>query len=130
MTRPPLSGLRLLVVEDEFLVALDLETMLSDAGAEVTVEATVAGGKARARAAFAGEGAFDCALLDVRLADGDVFPLAMVLCTQGVAVVFHSGHARIEDVQTMFPDAQTLSKPAPEAALIDAVARVRRRAPA
>ena len=59
----PLAGRRILVVEDEALVAMDLEMILSDAGAEVVGPCLRL---ARALQFARGSG-LDGALLDVRL---------------------------------------------------------------
>ncbi|MEQ9633830.1 MAG: response regulator, partial [Roseovarius sp.] len=53
----------------------------------------------------------DVALLDVRLKDGEVFPLADKLVDLGVPIVFHSGHIFEEDVRTRYPGAETCQKP-------------------
>jgi two-component SAPR family response regulator len=61
-----LDGIRVLVVEDEFFIALELETMIRDLGG------TVAGPVARLEAArtIMRQEKINCAILDVEL-DGD-----------------------------------------------------------
>jgi CheY-like chemotaxis protein len=79
---------RILVVEDEALIALDLEMALRKLGCEVVGPvATVAA----AEAALAG-GAPDAAILDIELADGEVFPIADTLAERGVPFVFLTGY--------------------------------------
>ncbi|MBM2577682.1 response regulator [Jannaschia sp. Os4] len=114
-----LDGMRVLVVEDEILVLMDLEAIFAGAGAAVTTAASLKDGLARV------DEAFDVALLDVRLGDGEVFPLARELDRRGVRVVFHSGHARVNDLLSDFPSARALPKPALENQLIRAVADAR-----
>ena len=116
-----LRGLRVWIVEDEFLVLLDLQTVFEDAGAEVVTAASVEQGLAL----LDNEPLPDVALLDVRLADGEVFPLARALTRRGVPVVFHSGHAQVSDLAAAFPGARALPKPAPESALLAAVSEAR-----
>ena len=61
-----MSGLRVLIVEDEALVAAELEWLVLDAGHE-PVGSAVAGDEA---AALAGATQPDLALVDVNLGDG------------------------------------------------------------
>ena len=51
------------------------------------------------------------------------FPIADILTLKGVPFVFHSGHARGEDLAERYPGAGVLSKPAPSARLVGALAR-------
>jgi DNA-binding response OmpR family regulator len=67
-----LAGLRILVVEDEALLALDLEEGLLAAGCEVVGPAGTLSQGIR----LAGNGPIDAAILDVNLAGEPVFPLA------------------------------------------------------
>ncbi len=85
-----LEGVRIFLVEDEGLVAMLIEDMLTDLGCEVTATADnleVAMEKALA-------GGFDCALLDVNLRGKDVFPVAESLSEQGIPFAFLSGYGR------------------------------------
>ncbi|UAB77923.1 response regulator [Erythrobacter sp. SCSIO 43205] len=80
-----------LIVEDEFIVAVGLENTFRKAGVS---DVTVIGNMADAWDAIS-NAKFDFALLDIRLPDGYSFPLAMNLMAQDVPVVIHSGHAEI-----------------------------------
>ena len=104
---PPidLRGRSVLLAEDEFMVALNIQVELEACGANVTVVDSVADGLP-----LAGNG-FDVAVLDVRLADGDVFPLADALIQGGVPIVFHSGHADTGELEAAYPGAHALPKP-------------------
>jgi len=84
---------RILIVEDEPLVAFDNEYMLQDAGYEVV--ATV---DSFADAALAIESeAIDLVLTDISLAgEGDGFDVARAAAAKGVAVLFVTGHSREE----------------------------------
>ena len=80
-----------LIVEDEFIVAVGLESIFRGAGAsDVTVKGSMADAWDAVRSAR-----YDFALLDIRLPDGYSFPLAMNLVADEVPVVIHSGHAEI-----------------------------------
>jgi len=85
-----LAGKRVLVVEDELLVALLLEDMLIEAGC------VVIGPFARLPAALAAarKEAVDVALLDVNVAGQKIFPVAYVLEERGVPFLFVTGYGR------------------------------------
>ena len=85
----PLSGRRVLVVEDESLVAMLLETILEDMGClPVGPASTVEEGLAMA---VDGE-RLDAALLDVNVAGREVFPIADALRERGLPFVFSTGY--------------------------------------
>lgn len=101
-----LAGRRLLVCEDEFYVAVRLERALLDAGASVTLFASLAPALAHA----AREELPDAALLDINLRGELSFPLADALLARGVPVIFLSGY----DTATIPPayrDVARLQKP-------------------
>jgi CheY-like chemotaxis protein len=102
----PLTGLRLLVVEDEALVAMALEDMLDDLGCVVV---DVAGTLARG-VALAAELAIDGAILDINLGGEKVFPVAERLAERGVPFVFCTGYG-LAGVPDDFAKAPTLAKP-------------------
>lgn len=87
-----LNNLRVFVVEDEALVAMNLEMILEDLGCQVV------GPAMRFDKALAmleeGVGA-DAAILDVNLAGRDVFPLADRLGELGIPLVFATGYDQI-----------------------------------
>lgn len=105
---------RVLVVEDEFIIALDLSETVKDLGYAVD-------GPYRAN-----EGALaaidiampDFAILDVMIDDGEVFPLADALSEAGVPIIFHSGHITPREVRARYPEAQACAKPCPPGQLI------------
>ena len=85
-----LQGLRVLVVEDETLVAMQLEDMLADHGCVV---AGVAGRIAQALEMVADEEmALGAAILDVNLAGQPSFPIAEALAAKGAPFVFATGY--------------------------------------
>ena len=85
----PLSGRRVLVVEDESLVAMLLETILEDMGClPVGPASTVEEGLAMA----VDDERLDAALLDVNVAGREVFPIANALRERGVPFVFSTGY--------------------------------------
>src|SRR5262245_15985848 len=83
-----ITGTRILLVEDETLVALDLEAMLEGAGCEVVGPMpTVASAISRLSSE-----PVDGALLDVNLGKETVYPLADWLRNQRVPYVFLTGY--------------------------------------
>lgn len=83
-----LEGCRVLLVEDEVLVAMLVEDILTDLGC------TVVGPAARLDAAIeaARSQDIDIAMLDVNLAGARVFPVADVLAGRGLPFIFMSGY--------------------------------------
>lgn len=122
-----LRGLRVLVVDDEALVAMLLEDWLLDAGACVV-------GPARsvedALAVIAGAegGGLDAAVLDARLRDCDAAPVADRLAGLAVPFVFTTGWDGAA-ARAAHAAAPVLLKPFYPDALVAAVARLSGRAP-
>ena len=115
---PSESGARrILVVEDEGLVALEIETFLVEAGHEVVgTAADRAGALALARAERP-----DLALVDIRLSGGDSgLDLAADLAVLGVPVLFVTGNCPLEDGRAVAVGC--LHKPFDERQLLAAVA--------
>jgi DNA-binding response OmpR family regulator len=92
MTRAQLAGRRVLLVEDEALIALDMDEALRAAGVTVIgpISSLAAGN------AIAGEVAVDAALLDINLAREPVWPMAEVLARRGVPILFLTGYGSLE----------------------------------
>ena len=112
-----LTGRRVLVVEDESLVAMLLETILEDMGCTpVGPTGTVEDGLA----IVADPAPLDAALLDVNVAGRQVFPVAEALKARGVPFVFSTGYG-----ESGLPDAwrghATVQKPFTEAAIREAL---------
>lgn len=98
---------RILLVEDESLVALAMEDMLADLGCEVVASFAALG---PALAWFAGRAsALDGALLDVNLGGELVFPLAEALAAHGVPFVFATAYSALPEAR--FPEARVVHKP-------------------
>lgn len=108
---------RVLVVEDEFIIALDLSETVRDLG--YSLEGPYSD---RAGAFEAIESELpDCAILDVFTADGEVYPLADRLTEAGVPIIFHSGHVSPREVRERYPEAWACAKPCSPDKLIDAL---------
>ena len=121
-SRTLLSGKRCLVLDDEFLIALDIQQTLELAGAEyVAAAASVP----EALALLRSEPDFNLAVLDVKLSGPDVnsLGLAALLAAKGTPFIFLTG-MRVDDVHSrQFPHAPVIEKPYDRATLLDAVRR-------
>src|SRR4051812_44345412 len=97
---------RVLVVEDDALIALDIANQLRDAGLEIVGPATSV---AKALKLVAGTGC-DIALLDVNLGSENAGPVALELRARGTPFVVLSGYSS-EQHPSEFHGAPLLSKP-------------------
>lgn len=102
-----LKGRRILVVEDEMMIAMLVEDMLGDLGCAVVGPAH---GLEAALKLVGDEDGLDAALLDVNLAGQPVFAVADALREKGVPAIFSTGYgeAGLRDVDA---GAQVLQKP-------------------
>jgi DNA-binding response OmpR family regulator len=82
------AGCRVLVVEDETLIAVLIEETL------VAMECKILGPAAKLETALqlAREGGFDIAILDVTVRGGKVYPVAEELLARGIPFVLASGY--------------------------------------
>lgn len=111
-----LNGRRVLVVEDESLVAMLLETILEDMGCmPVGPAATVDEGLAMAESET-----LDAALLDVNVAGRQIFPVAETLRARGVPFVFSTGYGE-GGLPDEWRGQTTLQKPFTESAVREAL---------
>ena len=102
----PFSGRRVLVVEDEMIVAWLLEDMLADLGCAVVGPAS----SVEQALAMIDAEAIDVAVLDVNLNGQMSYPIADALATRGVPFVFSTGYDKdtLLDGYRIFP---VLQKP-------------------
>jgi len=100
------SRCRVLVVEDEMLVAMLVEDMLLDLGCEVVAIAT----HIDEAVALAGSAAIDFALLDVNLNGKPSFEVADALTRRGIPYVFATGYGA-KGLSPPHTGAPTLQKP-------------------
>jgi DNA-binding response OmpR family regulator len=104
--QPSLKGKRILLIEDEPLVSMDMETSLTAAGCEVIGPAgTIADAKLLVE-----DGNYDAALVDANLAGYPVDELAAVLTRKNCPFAFVTGYGR-EALPRGFRDAVLLGKP-------------------
>jgi CheY-like chemotaxis protein len=120
----PLPGNRILLVEDEGLVAMMMMEMLTDLGFAVVGPF---GNIADATAALSHEH-IDAAILDVNLANELAYPLADTLNARGVPIVFVTGYGA-ETIDAGYSNVPILQKPVERRMLKDVLTRATGRAP-
>lgn len=97
---------RVLVIEDEMMVAMGLEMVLADAGYEVVGPF----GRLDQALEAARNSQMDVALLDVNVRGDEIFPVADVLAARGIPYAFLTGYGR-ESLPTGLDSQRLLSKP-------------------
>ena len=100
------SKSRVLLVEDEALVAMMIQETLNEFGYQVVGPLNTA---SEALAA-AREGHFDAAVLDINLGDGLVYTVAEILGVRGVPFIFVTGYDA-DSVDPRFSEVPILQKP-------------------
>ncbi|WAJ26562.1 response regulator [Antarcticirhabdus aurantiaca] len=105
--RVVVSGMKVFIVEDESLVAMQLEDMLADIGCEVIGLAMKI---ERALDTIERLPAIQIAILDVNIGGHKVYPVAARLRERGVPLVFATGYGR-EGVESEWQCYPILQKP-------------------
>ena len=115
-----LAGCRVLLVEDEMLVAMSIEDALVEAGCEVVGPAATA---EKALALLQDERTFDAVVLDMNLNGQSGLPVADTLAASGIPFLVLSGYgaAALAGAHQHVP---VLSKPFDPARLTDALRRL------
>ena len=117
MNEHPLQGLRVLVLEDEFLIAMDVEQLCREHGAREVV-------LARGLDELPPDGSgFDAAVLDVMVKGRSTLELARTFMDRGIPFVFATGYANADDLFHAVAGVEVVEKPYAGEALMAAVAR-------
>lgn len=116
--RVKITGRRILLVEDEPLVAMMMSQMIGDLGAEVIGPFGTVG-----EALAAGAEGLDAAVLDINVGGELVYPLAERLAKRGTPMVFLTGYDA-KSVDDRFIKADVLTKPIDEADLANTLAGI------
>jgi DNA-binding NtrC family response regulator len=87
-SKDDLTGRRVLVIEDESMVAMLLEDTLTDMGCEIVGMAS----RYKDAAAKAASLSFDVAVLDINLNGEHTVPIAEMLAERGTAFVIATGY--------------------------------------
>jgi PAS domain S-box-containing protein len=99
-------GQRILLVEDEALVAMMIQECLAECGHSVIGPISRAGDALRA----AKESDYDAAILDINLGDGMAYPVADIVSARGVPFVFVTGY-EADTIDDRFGGVPVLQKP-------------------
>lgn len=110
-----------LLVEDEAIVAMNLQDELKEAGYTVVGPFDTCAGAM----VWLEKQTPDLAVLDTMLKDGSCKTLAAELTQRGVGLVLWSGHAQDQQTLQDFSDAIWVEKPSTHASLLDALASLR-----
>jgi DNA-binding response OmpR family regulator len=113
---------RILILEDDPFIALDLSAIVEEQGYEVLGSFASVAAAARHL-----DEPVDFALLDVDVADGKSFGLAAALRRRDIPFAFVSGSHRSE-IPAYLADALLIPKPYRQAAIVQSLPRERRAA--
>lgn len=102
------ANTKVLVLDDEALIAFDIADIVTDLGAKVIGPAT----SLDEGFALAKEDRPDVALLDIDVAGRPVWPLAGHLKDSGCRIVFVSANTNHSEIDEDFPEAGVVDKPA------------------
>jgi len=120
-SRQTLDGLKVLVVEDNFLVAEHLRSILAERGCQVV--GPVPRRSDGLTLVCRGE-ALDGAVLDVQLGSETSFDIASELLGQSIPFLFLTGYGDRAMIPAQFRAAPLLAKPIDEGMLVSAMARL------
>ena len=115
-----LNGARILVAEDEPLIAMELAQTIKEAGGTVVASARTHQEALR----FAEQAQCDAALLDVRLRDGTAFGAAAILAARGIPFLFCTAVSDDRGQFALWPDAPIVAKPHNPRVILDALSRL------
>lgn len=124
MTRAPelssrLSGTNVLVVEDEFYLAMDIKEEIEAAGGKVLGPSPdVAGTLSMIEREVP-----DCAIVDINLGEGVSFEIAEELNRRSIPFLFPTGYDAAS-IPPRLAHAERLAKPADAKRVVDAVTRL------
>lgn len=107
MTQTSQSTRAVLIVEDEPIVAMDLVFIIEDLGHRVVGPFR----SVRETLERLGDSLPDLAVLDVNVADGQIFPVADQLMAANIPIVFCSAHLANSELAERYPASTTVIKP-------------------
>lgn len=117
-----IAGKRCLVLDDEFLIALDIQQILETAGAASVVSV---GNAADALKALREGPRFDLAVLDVKLSAAEsATTVATALMEQDTPFVFLTGMRGGDEHTRRFPNAPIVDKPYQAPMLLEALRKL------
>ncbi len=115
-----LAGARILVVEDDFLISTEIDSILAGAGATVVGPCRTV---AQAERLIAGDH-ISAAILDFRLGHDTTLPVAEQLHRNGIPFVFFTGQMNTRQIESACPGAKVIAKPFQSRTIVTALADV------
>ena len=112
-----LNGKRILIAEDNFLIADALADGVQDRGG-IPLGPVPTNREALRLIDRCPDGA----ILDGNLLDGPIIPVAQALSVRKIPMIFHTGAELPESLRTLLPDIPVLQKPLPYETVIRALA--------
>jgi DNA-binding response OmpR family regulator len=113
-----LDGTRILVVEDDFIISVELGTILADAGAQVVGPCRTVAQAER----VIEDGKISAAVLDFRLGRDTSLPVARELRRRRIPFVFFTAQTNSRRIQTECPGARVITKPFQPRTILAAIA--------
>ena len=110
---------RVLLVEDEALVAMMIQQCLTETGHSIVGPISTAS----EALVTAKDGDFDAAILDINLGDGMAYPVAEILSARGIPFIFATGYGE-SVLDSDFADVPVVQKPFSRDALREALDRL------
>lgn len=110
---------RILVVEDELLVAMEMEDLLVEHGCAVIGPAI----DVNAALGLVASEPLDAVLLDLNLGGAVATPVASVLCSRGIPFVVVTGYSKKQSRSPDLQDVPILEKPVDRHSLVRALKR-------
>jgi DNA-binding response OmpR family regulator len=114
-----LTEKKILIVEDEAMIALDLEDVVMSRGAKAAVCLDLETALKKAEV-----DQFDAAILDYNLGGRTVLPVADTLQRKGIPFVFNTAMADFENLSARYNGALVCRKPANESELVELLVKL------
>ena len=120
VSRTRLAGARVLIVEDEFIIALEIQANLEEAGATVIGPAYTL----QQALELAEHEKLSAAMLDLRLGRDSASPVAQMLAERHIPFLFYTGQPASDPIRRAWPESTTVSKPASGDEIVHVVADI------
>lgn len=115
-----LRGVRVLIVEDDPFIMMDVETALQDSGAEIAGACS----SVASALSFLEDANIHVAVLDFGLGRETAAPIARALAARGTPFLFYTGQVSTDPRLAEWRDRTIVQKPVPPRVLVGAVVRV------
>ncbi len=114
---PDFNGRRVLVAEDEALIALNVADDLEDIGCEIVGPAA----RVKDAVSLAEKAQIDVAVLDINLAGEPIWPVAEILQKRNIPFMFLTGYISLASLPPSFSTVLKLDKPLSRDVLVNAL---------